>query len=53
MARYYNPKYGNFTSIDPHPGDEDNVITQNGYTYADNNPVVFVDPDGHKAMFHQ
>jgi len=31
------------------PGDEDDPVTQNGYTYADNNPVMKVDPDGHKA----
>ncbi|GAF11232.1 wall-associated protein precursor [Bacillus sp. JCM 19045] len=34
-------------SIDPDPGDEDDIITQNGYTYANYNPVMLVDPDGH------
>ncbi len=47
MARYYEPKHGVFLSLDPDPGDEDDIITQNGYTYANNNPVMFVDPDGH------
>ncbi len=47
MARYYEPKHGAFLSIDPDPGDEDDIITQNGYTYANNNPVMLVDPDGH------
>lgn len=47
MARYYNPKVGTFTSLDPNPGDDDDIRTQNGYTYANNNPVMLVDPDGH------
>ncbi|GAF21979.1 wall-associated protein precursor [Bacillus sp. JCM 19047] len=47
MARYYEPKHGVFLSLDPDPGDEDDIITQNGYTYANNNPVMLVDPDGH------
>jgi len=49
MARYYNPKHGNFISIDPYPGDLDHPISQNGYTYADNNPVMMVDPTGNIA----
>ncbi|MEH6892050.1 RHS repeat-associated core domain-containing protein, partial [Bacillus sp. JJ864] len=51
IARYYNPTHGVFLSVDPDPGDEDDPITQNGYTYADNNPVMHVDPDGHWAQF--
>ncbi|WP_328238051.1 RHS repeat-associated core domain-containing protein, partial [Shouchella miscanthi] len=47
MARYYEPKHGVFLSLDPDPGDEDDIITQNGYTYANNNPVMLVDSDGH------
>jgi RHS repeat-associated protein len=50
MARYYNPKHGNFLSLDPHPGVLDNPITQNGYTYANNNPVMYVDPDGNHPV---
>lgn len=46
-ARYYNPKAGVFIAMDPDPGDEDDILTQNGYTYANNNPVMLVDPDGH------
>ncbi|MGS2751513.1 RHS repeat-associated core domain-containing protein, partial [Bacillus zanthoxyli] len=47
IARYYNPEHGVFLSVDPDPGDEDDPVTQNGYTYGDNNPVMNVDPDGH------
>ena len=32
------------------PGDEDDPVTMNGYTYGDNNPVMKVDPDGHYAI---
>ncbi|MED2803100.1 RHS repeat-associated core domain-containing protein [Bacillus thuringiensis] len=49
IARYYNPDHGVFLSVDPDPGDEDDPVTMNGYTYGDNNPVMMVDPDGHKA----
>ena len=51
MARYYHPAHGVFTSLDPDPGDEDDPLTMNGYTYADNNPVMNVDPDGHLVWF--
>nr|WP_252195170.1 RHS repeat-associated core domain-containing protein [Bacillus wiedmannii] len=43
IARYYNPDHGVFLSVDP--------VTMNGYTYADNNPVMMVDPDGHVAWW--
>ncbi|WP_244403457.1 hypothetical protein [Parageobacillus sp. KH3-4] len=33
--------------MDPDSGDADDILTQNGYTYANNNPVMLVDPDGH------
>lgn len=51
QARYYNPENRNFLDLDPYPGDVDDPISQNGYTYADNNPVMMVDPDGHIAVF--
>ncbi|ANB57831.1 RHS repeat-associated core domain protein [Anoxybacillus sp. B7M1] len=47
IARYYHPTHGVFLSMDPDPGDSDDILTQNGYTYANNNPVMLVDPDGH------
>ncbi|CGG50493.1 Cell wall-associated polypeptide CWBP200 [Streptococcus pneumoniae] len=50
IARYYNPDHGVFLSVDPDPGKEDDPVTQNGYTYADNNPVMKIDPDGYAAI---
>ncbi|ACP14061.1 wall-associated domain protein [Bacillus anthracis str. CDC 684] len=51
IARYYNPEHGVFLSVDPDPGDEDDPVTMNGYTYGDNNPVMMINPDGHLAWF--
>ncbi|WP_400242232.1 RHS repeat-associated core domain-containing protein [Niallia sp. JL1B1071] len=45
-ARYYDPVNGIFQALDPHPGDEDDIISQNGYNYAGNNPIINIDPDG-------
>lgn len=49
MARYYNPGIGRFLSLDPTPGTSDDPVTQNGYTYTNNNPVMGLDPDGNFA----
>jgi len=46
MARYYYPQHGNFLSMDPQPGDEQNIVSQNGYTFGNNNLVMNVDPSG-------
>nr|WP_283163455.1 RHS repeat-associated core domain-containing protein [Sporolactobacillus mangiferae] len=50
QARYYDPQNGNFLSMDPDSGDDDNTLSQNGYTYAENNPMINVDPDGNFAL---
>ncbi|TMR03451.1 sugar-binding protein [Actinomadura soli] len=44
-ARDYDPETGRFTSVDPvmDPADPQQL---NGYTYANNTPVVSSDPDG-------
>ncbi|MCG6796213.1 RHS repeat-associated core domain-containing protein [Geobacillus sp. YHL] len=51
IARYYHPEHGVFLSLDPDPGDADDILTQNGYAYANNNPVKMVDPDGKFAWW--
>ena len=50
IARYYNPEHGVCFIGRSDPGDEDDPVTMNGYTYGDNNPVMKVDPDGHYAI---
>jgi len=51
MARYYNPDTGVFLSLDPVRGDTMNPLSMNGYSYANNNPVMNVDPDGEIAWW--
>jgi RHS repeat-associated protein len=48
-ARYYDPVIGRFMGIDPKGFDEGNLHSFNRYTYANNNPYKFVDPDGRAA----
>jgi RHS repeat-associated protein len=50
QARYYDPETARFLSRDQDPGNQDDPITQNAYTYVNNNPVMNVDPDGHWAI---
>lgn len=50
IARYYHPEHGVFLSVDPDPGDDDDPITQNAYTYAHNNPVMKIDADGNHPV---
>lgn len=45
QAKYYNPAIGAFLAFDPHPGDEDEPLSQNGYSYT-NNPNKYIDPSG-------
>lgn len=49
MARYYNSDTRVFLSLDPVMGDSKNPITLNGYLYANNNPVIYSDPQGNMA----
>lgn len=51
QARYYDPDTARFVSKDPDVGDEDDSVTMNGYSYADDNPVMLTDPDGNFAQF--
>ncbi|WP_431998107.1 RHS repeat-associated core domain-containing protein [Streptomyces fungicidicus] len=44
-AREYDPRTGRFLSVDPimNPADPQQM---NGYTYGNNNPLVYADPEG-------
>ena len=50
QARYYNPENGSFLALDPHPGDDDEPLSQNGYSYENGNPVMKIDPNGKLAQ---
>jgi RHS repeat-associated protein len=47
-ARYYSSTQGRFTSVDPENAGANPSDPQswNGYAYARNNPLLYVDPDG-------
>jgi len=46
QARFYDPRLGRFLSMDPAPQQFNDPSTFNRYAYANNNPYVFIDPDG-------
>ena len=46
QARYYDPAVGRFLSVDPVGPSPGGLFHFNRYDYADNNPVVNIDPDG-------
>jgi RHS repeat-associated protein len=45
-ARYYDPTIGRFTSKDPMSGTTSNPASQNGYNYANDDPINLSDPLG-------
>jgi RHS repeat-associated protein len=45
-ARWYDPGIGRFMGVDPIGFNSDDIQSFNRYAYADNNPYVYVDPDG-------
>lgn len=45
-ARFYQPRHGRFTTVDPVFGTVADPQQGNRYTYARNNPLTFTDPDG-------
>jgi RHS repeat-associated protein len=47
MARYYDANIGRFLTKDTFRGLEDEPQSLNQYAYTKNNPVMYVDPDGH------
>ncbi len=45
-ARYYRPRHGRFSQVDPVYAGLFDPQQWNRYAYARNNPLTFVDPDG-------
>jgi RHS repeat-associated protein len=52
MARYYSSSLGRFMAVDPAAASvkPEKPQTWNRYTYALNNPLFYVDPDGRKYV---
>lgn len=50
QARYYDPATAHFLSMDPKHPAAGNAFTFNRYAYANNNPVVNIDPTGENAV---
>lgn len=49
-ARWYDPEIGRFMGIDSAGVNVGNVHSFNRYTYANNNPYNFIDPDGNESV---
>ena len=49
-ARYYDPAIGRFYSNDPVGFTDSSPMMFNRYAYANNNPYVYVDPNGESAL---
>lgn len=46
QARYFDPAIGRFLSMDPLGLSGGDIFSFNGYAYANNSPLMYVDPDG-------
>lgn len=49
QARYFDPSFGRFLSVDPKVADAGSLETFARFTYASGNPVTNVDPDGRQT----
>ncbi|MDO9629300.1 MAG: RHS repeat-associated core domain-containing protein, partial [Acholeplasmataceae bacterium] len=49
-SRYYDPSIGRFISADGLIGEKGNILSHNMYSYANNNPVMMIDPNGTFAL---
>ncbi|MGQ0798934.1 MAG: RHS repeat-associated core domain-containing protein [Pseudomarimonas sp.] len=50
QQRYYDPVVGRFLSVDPMAADTTTGWNFNRFSYANNNPYRFVDPDGRETL---
>ncbi len=46
-ARYYDSQGGTFLTEDSYPGEATDPLSQNRYSYVQNNPINYTDPSGH------
>jgi len=49
-ARYYDADLGRFISVDPVGATPGNIASFGRYSYANNNPMMFIDPDGRNSV---
>jgi RHS repeat-associated protein len=49
-ARYYQPRFGRFMTVDPLFGDIGDPQSLNLYSYVRNNPINFIDPTGQECV---
>jgi RHS repeat-associated protein len=49
-ARYYDPTYGRFVTVDPAAFSQDDLLSFNRYAYGNNNPLGFNDPNGENVL---
>jgi len=50
-ARYYDSQGGTFLTEDSYPGEDTDPLSQNRYSYVQNNPVNYTDPSGHRMVW--
>lgn len=50
QARFYDPVVGRFMAVDPIAFTEANLHSFNRYSYANNNPHTYFDPNGEEAL---
>ena len=50
-ARYYDSQGGAFLTEDSYPGEGTDPLSQNRYSYVQNNPVNYTDPSGHRMVW--
>jgi RHS repeat-associated protein len=50
VARYYSPTQGRFTGFDPGPFNVADPQSWNRYSYVQNNPLKFIDPNGEELF---
>ena len=50
-ARYYDSQGGTFLTEDSYPGEATDPLSQNRYSYVQNNSVNYTDPSGHRMIW--